>query len=205
MGTTERFRPICTAVLTVALAVVLSGCAGASPGPGTASMSSTMPTATASAPVTPEATVLPTPSALPTSPPPPSAPPETPTNDPIATATTCGTALSAAEYDQLATDGLTFRDEAPNQNLDSLMQDGGIRCLWRVPNTDIEAWYAQWPSDQATWTALSAQLTGAGATPSDDGFDGILQSEYNSTLTYRDGTVYYASPPRLLGSVLALQ
>lgn len=103
------------------------------------------------------------------------------------------------------TDGLTFRDETPNDNLDALMQDSGIKCLWRVPNTDIEAWYAQWPSDQATWDALRSELVSGGATESDDGFAGVVQSEYNSELTYLDGTVYYASPARLFGSVLALQ
>lgn len=120
-------------------------------------------------------------------------------------AVTCDTALSAAEYDQMAADGLTSRQVSPNANVDALMEDGGISCLWRVPNTDIEAWYAQWPSDQAAWDILRTDLLGAGATESTDGFAGVVQSDYNAELTYLDGTVYYVSPPRLLSSVIALQ
>ncbi|WEO76139.1 hypothetical protein BJQ94_12230 [Cryobacterium sp. SO2] len=132
--------------------------------------------------------------------------PSTPTPTSVTVpAAACDTALSTAEYDQFATDGLTFRAETPNANLDSLMQGGGIRCLWRLPNSDIEAWYAQWPSDQATWDASTAQLIADGATESTDGYAGVVQSEYNSALTFRDGTVYYASPARLFASVLALQ
>jgi hypothetical protein len=111
--------------------------------------------------------------------------------------------LSAAEYDEFASDGLTFRDDSHNANLDTLM-DGGIRCLWRVPNTDIEAWYAQWPSDQAGWDALRARLLSGGGAESGDVYESVGQPEFNSALTYRDGIVYYASPARLFDSVLAL-
>ena len=89
--------------------------------------------------------------------------------------------------------------------LDALKEPGGIGCLWRKPSTDIEAWYAQWPSDQVSWDTLSADLLAAGATESDGAYAGVHQPEYNSALTYRDGTVYYVSPARLFSSVLTLQ
>ena len=194
MGIWGRPRSISTLVVTVALAVGVSGCAGSPPGASSASTASTA-TATAAAPTDPPvATATPT-----------AAAPATPTATPVAAGATCDTALTTAEYDQLAADGLTFRDDTPNDNLDAMAEDGGIRCLWRVPSTDIEAWYAQWPSDQATWDAVRADLLSAGATESGDAFGSVLQAEYNSALTYRDGTVYYVSPARLFSSVLALQ
>ena len=194
MGIWGRSRSISTLVVTVALAVGVSGCAGSPPGAGSASTAGTA-TATAAAPTArPVATATPT-----------AAAPATPTAIPVAAGATCDTALTTAEYDKLAADGLTFRDDTANGNLDAVAEDGGIRCLWRVPSSDIEAWYAQWPSDQATWDALRAELVSGGATESAGAYPGVEQYEYNSALTYRDGTVYYASPARLFDSVLALQ
>jgi hypothetical protein len=188
----------------MALAVTVSGCAGSPPGADTAP---TAGSSGSSAPRTPSSTATPVVSATPT-PTPAAAAPATPTAPPVAASAACDSALSAAEYDQLAADGLLFRDDTPHDNLDAMMADGGIRCLWRVPNTDVEAWYAQWPSDQATWDALTARLLSGGATAATeavDGYDGVAQFDYNAALTYREGTVYYASPPRLFDSVLALQ
>ena len=193
MGIWGSLRSGTILVLTVALTVGVTGCAASPPGADTGPTAGNTPGSTSAAAPTASAT-------------PGAAAPETPTAAPVAaTPAACDTALSTAEYDQMAADGLTFRDETPNANLDELMEDGGIRCLWRVPNTDIEAWYAQWPSDQATWDALSAQLLSDGAVESTDAFAGVMQPDYNSALTYRDGTVYYASPARLFDSVLALQ
>jgi len=181
----------------MALAVTVSGCAGSPPGADTAP---TAGSSGSSASRTPGPTATPVASATPAA-----DAPATPTAPPVAAGASCDTALSPTEYDQLTTDGLTPRAQTPNDNLDALMDDGGIRCLWRGPSTDIEAWYAQWPSDQASYDALRTQLLSEGATESADAYDSIEQYEYNSALTYRDGTVYYASPARLFDSVLALQ
>jgi hypothetical protein len=187
----EHSHIIISTIAAALLVVTLTGCAAGPPGAGSTSETTPSPTASTSA----APTIDPTPSATPVP----------PTDGPAPAAATCDTALSTAEYDQMAADGLTVRTETPNDNLDALMGADGIRCLWRVPSTDIEAWYAQWPSDQATWDSQSAQLVADGAQPVTDGYPGVAQAEYNSALTYRDGTVYYASPARLLGSVLALQ
>ena len=197
MGIWGSLRSGTTLVLTVALMAGITGCATSPPGAQTAPTTGSTATATPDETATAPPTVSATPSA---------AAPATPTAAPVAEpAAACDTALSTTEYDQFTADGLTFREETPNANLDALMEDGGIRCLWRVPNTDLEAWYAQWPSDQATWDALHADLLSTGATESGDAFGSVLQAEYNAALTYRDGTVYYVSPARLFSSVLALQ
>ncbi|MCU1446513.1 MAG: hypothetical protein JWP54_2171 [Cryobacterium sp.] len=182
---------------TVALAVIVAGCAAtptADAPPATAGTSSPTPTVSASPSAGPATSALATPTADPAESP-------APAVDPAS----CDTVFDAAEYAQFETDGLTVREASPNANLDTLMAADGIRCLWRKPNTDLEAWYAQWPSDQATWEATRTDLLGAGATDSGDAFGSVLQPESNSALAHRDGIVYFTSPPRLLGSVLALR
>lgn len=199
MGIRGRLQFSSTMVLTLALAAGATGCAASPPGEASAPTSSDSVTAGPSSTATASASASPAaaPAASSSSVPEPTATPEA--------AAACDTALSSTEYDQLAADGLTLRTAAVNDNLDAVMAAGGIRCLWRVPSSDVEAWYAQWPSDQATWDALSAELLSGGATTATGDFPGVEQYDYNSALTYRDGVVYYASPARLFGSVLALQ
>lgn len=144
--------------------------------------------------------------------------PSSPTPTPTAVATpsatpepaACETAFTDAEYARLEADGLTFRGGARlDEALPSLADTGGISCLWRRPATDAEARYAQWPSDQATWESLRAELLGDGYLEIEDPFPGIIQSppdpEFQPALTYRDGVVYYVSIARLFSSVAALQ
>ena len=187
METWGVIRTGTTLVTALGLAVIMAGCSTTAPS------AEATPTATASARPTPTSTPADQASPL-------------PTEEPVAApAATCDTALAPAEYAQFDADGLTAREDSANANLDELAETGGITCLWRKPSTDIEAWYAQWPSDEATWDALSAEILANGGSESTDTYAGVMQPEYNAALTYRDGTVYYASPPRLFSSVLGLQ
>ncbi len=181
-------------MITASLAVVISGCAkeptdgadSASPEP--AVTSSATPTST------PSATPIPTPS-LPA------------TQD---SAVTCDTIFTDEVYAKWAADGLTFRDEATvvDPRLQHLV-DSGMTCKWVKPSTDAYAWYAQWPSDEAEWEAIRAELLNSGYTEIAEPFPGILEAprdpEYKPALVYRDGVVRYSSSAQWLGSVRALQ
>lgn len=179
-------------VTAASLAVVMSGCA-------TTQMDAARPS-----PSVPAATSTATPS--------PAAPPaaaSTPSTTPDPTVT-CETVFTDDVYAKLGTDGLTYRGAATSVNprFQSLV-DASLSCSWVKPSTDNYAWYAQWPSDEAQWETLRAELLNDGYTEIADPLPGIIEApldpEYKPALIYRDGVVHYASAARWLGSVRALQ
>lgn len=179
-------------VTAAGIALAVTGCAqgtGIAAGPATSS---------------PAATHVPTPS-------PSSEPTLTPSAPPSAEpAATCETVFTEVEYADLEADGLTLRGNALEASADSDLSEGkgGISCMWMKPQSDVMAWYAQWPSDEQSWNSLKADLLGKGYTEISDPFAGIIQSppdpNYTPALTYRDGVVYHVSAPQLFRSVLAL-
>jgi hypothetical protein len=190
MYTMRASRGLAALLTAAVVAAALAGCVQAPA--DVAGQETSIPTATPEPEATPEPTL--TPSASPVAEP----------------AATCETVLTETEYADLEVDGLTLRGDAAGASADSGLSEGmgGISCLWTKPQSDVMAWYAQWPSDERSWNSLKVDLLAKGYTEISDPFAGILQSppdpNYTPALLYRDGVVYHVSTPRLFRSVLAL-
>ncbi len=185
-------RTMAALVSAAGLALVMGGCAATQTDAARPLPSEPAATSTSTpSPATPPA-AAPTPSTAP---------------DP---AVTCETVFTDDVYTKLETDGLTYRGAAisVNPRLQALV-DTSLSCSWVKPSTDIYAWYAQWPSEDAQWESLRAELLSDGYTEISDPLPGIIEApvdpEYKPALIYRDGVVHYASAAQWLGSVRSLQ
>ena len=188
-------------VVGLALTVAIAGCAAANPnsvgsddtgansaGPNTTSPSGASPGTADPGAATTTATETP-----------PSAP-------------TCDSVLTEAEYASIASDGFTLQNLSPlGDVMQSMVEAGGLGCFWARGEGDVRIWYAELAQTPAEWEARRGELLAAGYTDIGEPFAGIVQgptdndADYIPAVTYRDGTLYFASYSGLLGSVLTLQ
>lgn len=180
----------CAALLTLGLALTLTGCASTPPASVTPSPSATVQD---SPTPTPTPTPSPTPTPLP--------------NEPAVAVKTCDTALTEAAYEQLEADGLTPRDStffAEDEGDAIAALPDGIACTWTVPQSDITATYAQGSIDAEGWEAKRSDLLEAGWTEGDVPVEGVLiappdpGSGISAVVAWRDGVEYYASNDTVL-------
>ncbi|MCD1571387.1 hypothetical protein [Agromyces mediolanus] len=146
---------------------------------------------------------------------PPASEEASPTPTETATPATCDTVLTAEAYAKLDADGLTFRaDDAGTALapvLPELVADGALHCKWAKPSSDIAAWYAQLPEDDASWAARSEQLEASGWTVGDAPVAGTLlapadyDASFRPALVHVDGITVFASYADFLTSSLAVQ
>lgn len=129
----------------------------------------------------------------------------TPTPTPIPEADTCDNAFTADLNSKMATDGLTFRDDDPRGDLDSLVGADGLRCEWTKPQTDLTVRYANWTRDLPAWDVLRGQLLADGYIETGPWSVSRPVPEFDSAYRYRNGVIHYASPARFIGWVTALQ
>ncbi|WP_448811652.1 hypothetical protein [Agromyces bauzanensis] len=147
-------------------------------------------------------------------------PSPTATSEPDATpsadaSATCDTVLTDAEYTRLAEDGLALRADGATFHLGPVMTEladaGALTCHWVRPSSDVAVWYAELPVDEAGWAERRAQLEASGWTQSDDPIAGTLlapadyDANYQPSMVWDDGTLYFVSYGSFLGSVAALQ
>lgn len=186
-----HFRIAATVAGTMAAAaLLLTACASTAPTPST----STGPTPSPSEQASPTSTAPPTETATPA---------------------TCDTVLTVEAYAKLDADGLTFRADdagaALAPVLPELVADGALHCKWAKPSSDIAAWYAQLPEDDASWAARSEQLEASGWTVGDAPVAGTLLAPANYDASFRpalvhvDGITVFASYADFLSSSLAVQ
>lgn len=138
-----------------------------------------------------------------------------PAAEPSAPATACDAVLTDSEYEQLADDGLALRADGATFHLGSVMTEladaGALTCHWVRPSSDVAVWYAELPVDEAAWAERRADLEASGWTQSDDPIAGTLvapsdyDANYQPSIVWVDGTLYFVSYARFLGSVAALQ
>ena len=129
----------------------------------------------------------------------------TPTPTPIPETDTCDNAFTADLNSKMATDGLTFRDDGPGGELDSVVGADGLRCEWTKPQTDLTVRYANWTRDMPAWDVLRAQLLADGYIETGPRSVSRPIPEFDSAYRYRDGVIHYASPARFIGWITALQ
>lgn len=121
--------------------------------------------------------------------------------------------LTDVEYASLEEDGLTLNPEvfALDDTMQSLIDDGGLACYWTRTGGDVRVWFAQAARTGEEWEAQKEGLIGDGWTATGDPVAGTIQAptdnddDYIPAMTFRDGTVYYASYSGFLASVRALQ
>jgi hypothetical protein len=155
---------------------------------------------------TPTATSTPSPTPTPTAAPPSPEPP-------AAREVTCENVLTEAEYASLVDDGLELRGDTSYLGpvMSELASAGALTCHWVRPSSDVQAWYAELPVDEAAWADRRAALEASGWAQSDDPLPGTMlapadyDSDFHPSILWTDGTLRFASYARLLGSVAALQ
>ena len=179
------FRGASAVLAAACLAVAMIGCSGLVPESGGPVSAPTM-----------TVTITPTPTPTPTPSPTPTLIPET---------DTCDNAFTADLNSKMATDGLTFRDDGPGGELDSVVGADGLRCEWTKPQTDLTVRYANWTRDMPAWDVLRAQLLADGYIETGPWSVSRPIPEFDSAYRYRDGVIHYASPARFIGWVTALQ
>ena len=127
-------------------------------------------------------------------------------------APTCDSVLTDAEYASIASDGFTLQNLSPlGDVMQSMVEAGGLGCFWARGEGDVGIWYAEVALTPLEWETQREELLGSGYTDIDDPFPGVVQgptdndNEYIPAITYRNGTMHFASYSELLGSVVALQ
>lgn len=187
----RRIEPLAV-IAASALALLLSGCAGAAvdtAGPGAAG-----------------GTVAPVETASPTG------TPAAPDADAAPASATCDTVLTADEYGRIADDDLAFDDEPYllGPVMERMAAAGALVCVWSKPMSDVSAWYARLDvgGDGARWLS---ELEAEGWLEDTERGDGTYlapadyDANYQPSMQLRDGVLHFASYNRFLESVLELK
>jgi hypothetical protein len=126
--------------------------------------------------------------------------------------TTCDDVLTDDEYAQLASSGLTFREDAfpLGPAMSDLIDDGALHCVWAAEQSDVALWVARLPESDEAWTARQAELLAAGWTEGDDPFPDTLtapadyDANYVPSIVHVDGVTYFVSTAEVLTSIADL-
>ncbi|GAA1059082.1 hypothetical protein [Agromyces bracchium] len=125
---------------------------------------------------------------------------------------TCEDVLVQAEYDRLASSGLTARQDAfpLGQAMIDLVDDGALHCIWAADQSDVALWVARLPESDEAWAARQSELLAAGWTEADEPFTGTLtappdyDANYQPAMVHVDGVTYFVSTDDVLTSVADL-